>query len=27
VISGSGECVTEDWTDEDWKNLTAYARA
>jgi hypothetical protein len=21
VISDSGECVTNDWTDEDWKNL------
>ena len=27
VITDSGEYVTQDWSDEDWKALTAYARA
>jgi hypothetical protein len=26
VVSDSGECVTSDWSDEDWKQLTAYAK-
>lgn len=26
VVSDSGECVTEDWSDEDWRHLTTYAK-
>lgn len=26
VVSDSGECVTGEWSDEDWKQLTAYAK-
>lgn len=26
VVSNSGECVTGDWSNEDWKQLTAYAK-
>lgn len=25
VLSDGGECVTGDWSDEDWKALTSYA--